>query len=55
MNKIVLKIKKEFFRPTEIKSTFGNSSKARRILKWKPKTDFDSLVKIMCDAELSKY
>ncbi len=54
-NKIVLKIKKEFFRPTEIKSTFGNSSKARRILKWKPKTDFDSLVKIMCDAELSKY
>ncbi len=54
-NKVVLKIKKEFFRPTEIKSTFGNSSKARRILKWKPKTDFDNLVQIMCDAELSKY
>ncbi len=54
-NKVILKIKKEFFRPTEIKSTIGNSSKAKKVLKWKPKTDFDGLVKIMCDAELSKY
>ena len=52
--KVIIKIKKDLFRPIEIKSTFGNSSKARKVLKWKPKTDFNSLVKIMCDTELKK-
>ena len=53
--KTIVKISKEFFRPIEIKSTFGNSQKAHKMLKWRPKTDFNSLVKIMCDAELKKY
>ena len=53
--KTIIRIKKELFRPIEIKSTFGNSKKAHKILKWHPKTDFKKLVKIMCDEELVKY
>ncbi len=53
--KVIIKIKKELFRPIEIRSTFGNSKKAHKILRWHPKTDFNKLVKIMCDAELEKY
>ena len=45
--KTIVKISKEFFRPIEIKSTFGNSQKAHKMLKWRPKTDFNSLVKII--------
>ncbi|MDC3085788.1 GDP-mannose 4,6-dehydratase [Pelagibacteraceae bacterium] len=53
--KVIVKIKKNLFRPIEIRSTFGNSSKAKKILKWEPKTDFNTLVQIMCNAELDKY
>lgn len=53
--KKVIKIKKKFFRPNDINHTYGNSLKAKKMLNWEPKTDFDLLVKIMCDAELSKY
>tara|TARA_A100001015_G_C15023008_1_gene728985 strand:- start:1764 stop:2783 length:1020 start_codon:yes stop_codon:yes gene_type:complete len=54
-NKLVLKIDKKFFRPNDIQSIHGNSNKAKKILKWKSKTSFEDLVKIMCDAELKKY
>mgnify|MGYP001297888030 CR=1 FL=1 len=53
--KIIVKIDKKYFRPTEVNSLYGNSSKAKRILKWKPKTSFDNLVKMMCEDELKKY
>ncbi len=53
--KVIIRIKKNLFRPIEIRSTFGNSSKAKKILKWEPKTDFNTLVQIMCNAELDKY
>ena len=54
-NKVIVRIKKDLFRPIEINSTFGNSTKAKKLLKWTPKTKFKKLVKLMCDAELSKY
>ena len=52
---IIISIKRDFFRPTEIKHTYGNSNKAKKILNWKAKTNFKTLVKIMCDAEIEKY
>ncbi len=52
---IFIRIKRDFFRPTEIKHTYGNSNKAKKILNWKAKTNFKTLVKIMCDAEIEKY
>ena len=54
-NKVIVRIKRDFFRPLEINSTFGNSTKAKKLLKWTPKTKFKKLVKIMCEAELRKY
>ncbi len=54
-NEEIIKINKEFFRPNDIDTTFGNSFKAKKLLKWKPKTDFESLIKIMCDAEIKKF
>ena len=46
-NKIIIKIKKEYFRPNEVSHLLGDNSKAKKILKWKPKTNFKTLVKIM--------
>ena len=53
--KLIVKINKKFFRPTEVNYLFGDSTKARKVLKWSPKTNLDQLIKIMCDYELKKY
>ena len=45
-------IDKRYFRPTEVDLLLGDSSKARRILKWKPKVKFQQLVKMMVDADM---
>jgi GDPmannose 4,6-dehydratase len=34
-------------RPLEIEGTYGDSTKAREILNWKPTIEFDELVKTM--------
>ena len=52
---VIVKINRSLFRPTEVAHTYGNFNKARKVLKWKPKTCFDDLVTIMCEAELAKY
>ncbi len=54
-NRIIVKISKKFFRPNEINHSYGDFSKANKILKWSPKTNIDTLVRIMCDAELKKF
>ncbi|MBV8780871.1 MAG: GDP-mannose 4,6-dehydratase [Phycisphaerae bacterium] len=41
-----------YFRPTEVDFLLGDPSKAQRVLGWKPKTDFPSLVRLMVDADL---
>ena len=41
-----------FFRPLETKQMVANTTKAAKELKWKPKTKFESLVKIMVDADM---
>ncbi len=53
--KIIVKIDKKYFRPTEVNFLFGNSVKAKKILKWAPKTNINQLIKKMCDYEISKY
>jgi GDPmannose 4,6-dehydratase len=42
----------DLVRPTEIRRLVGDSTKARRILGWVPTTDFQSLVRLMVEAEL---
>ena len=54
-NRTIVKIDKKFFRPTEVNFLYGNSSKAKTILKWSPKTNINELIKKMCDHEILNY
>ncbi len=47
-----IKIEKNLFRPAEVQTLLGDFSKARRILKWKPKVSFKNLVKDMVLSDL---
>ena len=51
-NKILIKVDPNFYRPTDI-NLLGDSSKAKKILKWKPKTSIEKLIKVMIKKELS--
>ena len=55
-NTIIIEIDKRYFRPTEVHSLLGNSSKAKNKLGWKPKISFKKLVKemIISDYNFSK-
>ena len=54
-NKLLVKINKRYFRPAEVNFLRGDSRKAKKVLKWKPKTNLKSLVKIMCEDEILNY
>ena len=45
---------KEYFRPLEVDTLLGDSSKARKELNWKPKYNTTNLVKEMVSEELNK-
>ena len=53
-NKVIIKIDKGYFRPTDIDILRGNARKARKELNWKPKTNFKTLVKEMVFEDLRK-
>lgn len=44
-----------FKRPAELDSLCGDSSKAKKVLGWKPKTNFETLIKEMVDADLKRW
>ncbi len=44
----------KYMRPTEVESLIGDATKARQKLKWSPKIGFESLIKIMVDADMRK-
>jgi GDPmannose 4,6-dehydratase len=43
----------KYLRPSEVNSVVGDSSKARRVLGWKPRTTFQELVRMMVEADLA--
>ena len=43
---------KNLFRPSEVHSLLGDYSKAKKLLKWKPKTSFKNLVKDMVESDI---
>ncbi len=49
-----VEIDPKYFRPTEVDYLMGDSSKARRVLGWKPETSFKQLVHMMVDSDLRK-
>ena len=52
--KIIVKVGKKYFRPTEVDSLLGNSNKAKKILKWKPKITFNQMVKEMIENDYNE-
>lgn len=50
--KIIIKIDKKFFRPTEVNFLKGNSFLAKKELGWSPKTNFYNLIKSMIESDL---
>jgi len=48
----IIECDKEYFRPLEVDTLLGDSSKARKELKWKPKYNITNLVKEMVNFEL---
>lgn len=47
-----VEIDPRYFRPSEVDHLEGDASKARRVLKWKPKVTFEELVRMMVDADM---
>ena len=50
--KTVVKVDARYFRPAEVDTLLGDSSKARAKLGWRPQTTFDELVQEMAEADL---
>ena len=49
--KIIIKVGKRYFRPTEVDTLLGEARKAKKILKWKPKITFNQMVKEMVESD----
>ncbi len=47
-----VKVDQAYFRPAEVDYLIGDSSKAQKILGWKPKVDFEELVTMMVDSDM---
>ena len=54
--KIIIRVDPRYFRPTEVETLLGDSTKAREKLGWTPKTSFKELVKemVICDLNEAK-
>jgi GDPmannose 4,6-dehydratase len=48
-----VEIDKKYHRPAEVDLLMGDASKAEQRLKWKPKTTFRELVRLMVDADIA--
>lgn len=48
----IIEIDPRYFRPTEVDFLLADSTKAEKVLGWKPKITFSDLVKIMIDADM---
>jgi GDPmannose 4,6-dehydratase len=49
---VVVRVDPHYFRPAEVETLLGDAAKARRLLKWKPKTSFAKLVAEMAREDL---
>ena len=53
--KTLIKINPKLYRPAEVNSLIGDSRKAKKILKWKPKINIKELVRIMTKAKINEF
>ena len=54
-NETIIEVNKKYFRPLEVDTLLGDSSKARKKLKWKPKSNIHHLVNEMVQTELKNH
>jgi GDPmannose 4,6-dehydratase len=47
-DRVVIRVSEKYFRPSEVDTLVGDSTKAREKLGWEPKISFDELVRDMC-------
>ncbi len=47
----IIECDKRYYRPTEVETLLGDPSKAKKLLKWKPKISFKDLVKEMVESD----
>ena len=54
LGQIIIKVHEKYYRPKDVTNLLGNSAKARKVLKWKPKIDIYQIAKemIMHDLEI---
>ena len=53
-NQIIIRVDKRYYRPSEVNDLLGDSSKARRKLKWKPRINLNKLIAEMMQSDLEK-
>ena len=51
-SQMIVKQEKIYFRPNEVHDLVGDYRKAKKILKWKPKINFEQLISEMIDSDL---
>ncbi len=49
---ILVEVDPYYFRPTEVEDLMGDYSKAKDVLNWSPKLEFEDLVKLMVESDL---
>jgi GDPmannose 4,6-dehydratase len=52
--KVVVTIDPNYYRPTEVDLLIGDPAKAKKLLGWKARTKFESLVQIMIKSDMDK-
>ncbi len=52
---VIVKIDKKYFRPNEVDNLKGNSTKAKKVLNWKPKTTIYQLIAEMMENDLKLF
>jgi GDPmannose 4,6-dehydratase len=53
--KIIIECDKNYFRPLDVNTLLGDAKKARKILKWKPKTNISYLIDEMIKSEYESF
>ena len=53
--KIIIECDENYFRPLDVNTLLGDAKKAKKILKWKPKTNISSLIDEMIEFEYKNF
>ncbi|MDP6476494.1 MAG: GDP-mannose 4,6-dehydratase, partial [Nitrospinaceae bacterium] len=51
-NRVLVEVDSSFFRPAEVDTLIGDSSKAKNILNWHARTSFKELVHLMVESDI---